>query len=240
MTRTTNARLAGFMFLFYIATGVVGMILFNQASSGDSTTARLASIAAHPSQMGLSFVFALIAIFNALVLGWALYALTRDQDPSLALLALTCRVVESATNAIPAIAILALSSVAVGAATAATPDIAAIELGALLLNVQQWSITVGATVFAVGSALYAYLFLRARSIPAWLAWLGLVASIQLVITVPLAGLGLLRGAAVGVMWLPMLVFEVTLGVLLLIKGAAVPSGDEAAAYVSQLDKKEGT
>jgi len=35
----------------------------------------------------------------------------------------------------------------------------------------------------------------------------------------MAGLGLLRGAGVGLMWLPMLVFEVTLGVLLLIRGA---------------------
>ena len=223
MTRTTNARLAGFMFLFYIVTGIVGMILFNQATNGEGTAARLASIGAHAPQMGLSFVFALIAIFNALILGLALYALTRDEDPDLALLALTCRLVEGAINAIPAIAILALLSVAMGPATAAAPDAAATNaIGALLLKVQEWSITVGATVFAVGSTLYSYLFLRARSIPVWLAWLGVLGSLQLVITVPLAGLGLLRGAALGLMWLPMLVFEVTLGLWLLIKGATAP------------------
>jgi hypothetical protein len=223
MTTRTNARIAGFMFLFYIASGIAGMILFNQASKGEDAAARLASIAAHAPQMGLSFVFALIAIFNALLLGLALYALTRDQDPDLALLALACRVVEGAINAIPAIAILALLSIAMGS-TVTTPDSAAANsIAALLLNVQAWSATVGATVFAVGSMLYSYLFLRARSIPAWLAWFGLIASIQLLLTVPLAGLGLLKGAAVGLMWLPMLVFEVALGLSLLIKGIAPPT-----------------
>jgi hypothetical protein len=213
MTRTTNARLAGFMFLFYIVTSIVGMILFNQATAGEDIGARLASIAAHMPTMGWSFAFALLAIFNALILAVALYALTRDEDPDLALLALMCRLVEGAINAIPAIAILALLSLATKMdATAANVT------GALLLKVQEWSVIVGATVFAVGSTLYSYLFLRARSIPLSLAWLGVLASIQLVITVPLAGLGLIRGTAAGLMWLPMLVFEVTFGLWLLIKG----------------------
>jgi hypothetical protein len=35
MTRTTNARIAGFTFLFYIAAGLSSMILFGRATSGD-------------------------------------------------------------------------------------------------------------------------------------------------------------------------------------------------------------
>jgi hypothetical protein len=212
MTVKTNARIAGFMFLFYIASGIVGMIFFDQATKGADAGAKLATIATHRSQMGIAFAFALIGIFNALVLGLALYALTRETDRDLALLALIFRVVEGAINAMPALAILALLSLATTAA--ASPDVAG-----LLLKVQVWTVAIGATVFAVGSALYSYLFLRARSIPAWLAWLGVIASVQLAFTAPLAGLGLLRGLGVGLMWLPMLVFEVTLGVLLLIRGA---------------------
>jgi hypothetical protein len=34
MTRTTNARLAGFTFLFYIAIGITSMVLFRQATGG--------------------------------------------------------------------------------------------------------------------------------------------------------------------------------------------------------------
>jgi hypothetical protein len=224
MTHTTNVRLAGFMFLFYIASGVGGAILFNQATMGEGTAQRLASIAAHAPQMGLSFVFALVAIFNALILGLALYALTREEDPDIALLALMCRVAEGAINAIPAIAMLALLWVATSAVKTAAPDVAAANaLGAFLLKVQGWSITVGATVFAVGSALYSYLFLRAGNIPTWLAWLGVVASVLVVLIIPFEGIGMIRGAlAVGLMWLPMLVFEVTLGLWLLIKGAVAP------------------
>lgn len=37
MTRKANARLAGFMFLFYIATAYTGMVLFRQASSGQGS-----------------------------------------------------------------------------------------------------------------------------------------------------------------------------------------------------------
>jgi hypothetical protein len=47
MTRKTNARLAGFMFLFYIVTGIANLFLFNQATSGEGTAAKLASIAQH-------------------------------------------------------------------------------------------------------------------------------------------------------------------------------------------------
>lgn len=32
MTRTTNARIAGFTFLFYIAIGITGMLLFSRVS----------------------------------------------------------------------------------------------------------------------------------------------------------------------------------------------------------------
>lgn len=224
MTRTTNARLAGFTFLFYIAIGIAGVVLFNQATKGDETAARLASIAAHAPLMRLSLVCTLLTIFNALILAVTLYALTRDEDPDLALLALTCRVAEGAVNAVCAIAMLALLSVAMGAATTATaPDAAAANaLGALLLKVQGWSTTVGATVFAVGSTLYSYLFLRARSIPVWLAWLGVAGSVLLVVTVPLEGLQVIKGPLAGFIWLPMLVFEMVLALWLLIKGAKMP------------------
>ncbi len=219
MTIRTNARLAGFMFLFYIVSGIIGMIFFDQATKGADPAAKLASIATHLSQTSVAFLFALIGIFNALILGLALYALTRDEDRDLALLALTCRVVEGVINAVPALAIIALLSLATGSVPANAETTNA--LAALLLKAQTWTIAVAATAFAAGSALFAYLFLRARTIPAWLAWLGLAASIQLFVTVPFTGLGLVRGAAIGLMWLPMLIFEVALGLLLLIKGTTV-------------------
>ena len=44
MSRTTNARIAGFTFLFYIAVGVASMVPSGQAT-GAAGTAKLAGIA---------------------------------------------------------------------------------------------------------------------------------------------------------------------------------------------------
>ena len=226
------------MFLFYIATGIAGAAFFAQATSGDTPAAKLASIASHAPQMRLSVVFTLITIFNAIILGVALYALTRDEDPDLALLALACRIGEGVINAIPTIAMLILFSLATGGATTAASDVAATNVvGSLLLKVQGASVTVGATVFAVGSTLFSYLFLRARSIPVWLAWLGVLASILLIVMLPLEGLRLIQGPLAELMWLPALVFEVTLALWLLIKGVKLPvrqTGASAPSSSSQV------
>jgi hypothetical protein len=56
-----------------------------------------------------------------------------------------------------------------------------------------------------------------------LAWLGVLASVLLVVTVPLEGIQLIKGPMVGFIWLPMLVFEVTLALWLLIRGVAAPA-----------------
>ena len=75
MTRTTNARLAGVTFLVYIAAGIATLMLASRPHARD--------------------VLTMVTSFSALVLGVTLYALTRDEDPDLALLALTCRVIEA-------------------------------------------------------------------------------------------------------------------------------------------------
>lgn len=95
-------------------------------------------------------------------------------------------------------------------------------LGRLLLNLQGWTMLVGATVFAVGSTVYAYLFLRARSIPVALAWLGIVASVLLVVGLPLDLVDILRGPMTDWIWIPMIFFEIPLGLWLLVKAVADP------------------
>jgi Domain of unknown function (DUF4386) len=172
MTRTTNARVAGVTFLVYIAAGISSLALSGRAHATD--------------------VLSLITSFCALVLGVTLYAITREQDRDLALLGLTCRVVE----AIPGNA--------------------------------------GAVFFAVGSTLFSWLFLRGRLIPIALAWLGVLASVALVVILHLQRAGLF-GAGVDwfssvtwLIWLPMLVFEVTLAAWLIVKGVATPARRQSA------------
>ena len=169
MTRTTNARIAGVTFLVYIAAGVSSLALTGRTNATD--------------------VLSLITSLSALMLGVTLYAITRAQDPDLAMLALTCRVVES----IP------------GHASAS------------------------AFFFAVGSTLFSWLLLRGRMIPVALARLGVLASVFLVVILPLQRAGLFGGstnwfsAVTWLMWLPMLMFEVTLALWLITKGVGTPA-----------------
>src|SRR3954470_5694408 len=76
MTRTGNARLAGFTFLLYIAAGIASMMMAGRA--------------------GVTSVLAVLTSFCALVLGVTLWAITREVDPDLAMMALVCRVIEAA------------------------------------------------------------------------------------------------------------------------------------------------
>ena len=230
MTRKTNARLAGFTFLFYIATGVASMVLFGQATRGaEGTAATLASIAQHETTVRLTAVLTLLTFFDAVVLAVTLYALTRDQDSHLAMIALCCRVGEGVIGAVAAVRTLGLLAIATASTTATGSDAAAVlATGAVVLKMGGMFYLIGATCFAVGSTIYSYLFLRARSIPVPLAWLGVFASILLVVGLPLQLAGILRGSVTGFMWIPMAAFEVVLGLWLLIKGVATPPRMQSA------------
>jgi len=167
MTRRTNARIAGVTFFVYLAAGIASLALSGRAHATD--------------------VLSLFTSLSALVLGVTLYAITRVEDPDLAMLALTCRVVES----IPGHG--------------------------------------GPTFFAVGSTIFCWLLLRGRMIPVALARLGVAASVLLVAILPLQRAGLFASAVswfsgiTWFMWLPMLVFELSLAVWFIVKGVATPA-----------------
>jgi hypothetical protein len=76
VTLRTNARVAGFTYWIYFAAGIAGLLL-----AGNTP---------------VTAVLSLVTSFSALVLGVTLYAITREQDPDLAMVGLTCRVIEAA------------------------------------------------------------------------------------------------------------------------------------------------
>ena len=215
MTRPTNARIAGLTFLLYIAVAFPSMVLFGRATRGEGIAARLAGLARHAADVHLAVVLSLAGCFAALVLAVTLHALTRDEDPDLAMLGLTCRVAEGIAGAVSIAGTLGLLWLATATGPDAPDPVAAQTLGAFILKDTP---LVSATFFAVGSTLFSWLLLRGRMIPVALAWLGVVASILLVVGLPLQLAGVLRGPVSQLMWLPMAAFEIPLGAWLLIKG----------------------
>jgi len=226
------ARIAGFTFLFYIAAGIASLILFSRAPDAEGIAAKLASIAQHTTEMRVSVLLSLPICFSALVLGVTLYSITREQDPTLAMLAMICRVAEGLVGIFfpTTLGLLWLAT----STSAQALDIGAVNaLSAFLLQMGAWSLS--AIFFAVGSTLFSWLLLRGRMIPVALAWLGVLASVLLVVILPLQLAGLFGGSVnwsgpvTWLMWLPMLVFEVALALWLLIKGVAMPTPNVASS-----------
>jgi hypothetical protein len=222
MTRITTARVAGFTFLLYIVAALSVMILSGKAAEGEGIAAKLAYVAEHSSETRLVFLLDLLCCFCAVVLAVTLYAMTREEDPDLALMVLTCRTAEGVIGAVSVPATLGKLWLATASGPDAPSPAAAAALGASLFELPSWSALLAATFFAVGSTFFSYLLLRGRMVPVVLAWVGLLASILVVVAVPLELVGLLRGLFTRLMWIPMLVFEVSLGIWLLVKGVAAP------------------
>jgi hypothetical protein len=159
MTLRANSRLAGVAYIFYLVAGIATMAVRDL-----------------PHAVNLLNI---ITSFCALILGVTLYAITRDQDRDLAMLAMLCRVIEAVPGR-------------------------------------------GEIYFAVGSTLFAWLLLRGRLIPVALAWLGVAASAGLVVLLAVQSAGVFElgwsSPITWVVWMPMLVFEMTFALWLLTKG----------------------
>jgi hypothetical protein len=217
MTRRTNARIAGATFLAYIALGISQMVLGRSTSSADISK-QLVLIAGHVMEARVNVLLSIVIGFVALSLGVALYALTRDEDRDIALIALVCRIGEGMLGIFP---LTGLAMLWLATSTTGSPSLdpaAGTTLATFLVALAGWKVTMCATLFAAGSLLFCYLLLRGRIIPVGLAWVGVFASLILVIALPLQLAGILAGPVTQMMWLPMLFFEVPVGVWLILKG----------------------
>ena len=222
-SRQFYARLAGFTFLFYMAAGAIAVVLINRATNAEGTAATLACIAEHASDVRIAILLELIESFAAIVLGVALYSITRDEDHELAMLALVCRVGEGVLGAIGIPKTMGLLWLATVSSTTGAPDVATTNtLGAFFMVPVQGAL-IGAPFFAVGSMIFSWLLLRRRMVPVPLAWLGILASALLAVGIPLQLADFLKGSMTGYIWVPMVVFQVTLGLWLIIKGVATPA-----------------
>jgi hypothetical protein len=227
MTRRTNARIAGFTYLLYIAVAFPAMVLFEKATRGDNIASQLATIAQHTTSLRVTILLGLVSCFCALVLAVTLYGITRDEDRELAMLAFACRVGEGLVAAVP-FTTLGLLWLATSTGPAA-PDVpSANALGALLLKLGGWETTTAALLFAVGSTVFSYLLLRGRMIPVALAWLGVFGSALPVVILPLQLAGFVISSIIQLVWIPVALFEITLAFWLITKGVAAPIPRQSA------------
>jgi hypothetical protein len=226
MTRTTNARIAGFTYLFYAAIGICSELLMHQARGIGGDAAKLASIGVHATDVRLEILIKLLESLSAFVLAVTLYGITRDQDHELAMLVLVCRVAEGVFGSLNIPSYLGLLWLAKAGGGPSAPDIPTTNALRAFLLMPGPSVPIGSIFFAVGSLIFSYLLLRGRMVPVSMAWLGVLASGLLVVVLPLQLAGFSTGPLTGYyQWLPALVFQVMLALWLLIKGVPVAAPD---------------
>jgi hypothetical protein len=215
MTRRNNARVAGAAFLLYIAVGITVLVL-DSATDAPDITARLARFAENAGRVRLAVVLSLFTSAMAITLAVTLDALTRDEDAELSGIARGFRLGEGILGAGGQLTVL-------GVLWLASRPAGGVETEAgLLLQMSAWNGLVCAVLFALGSTLFCWLFVRGRLTPMPLAWLGLGASLLLVVALPLQIAGVVGGLAASLVWLPMAAFEIPLGFWLIFRGVETP------------------
>ena len=223
MTRSTNARVAGFTYLFYAAVGLCSDLLMHRATSADGDAATLARIGEHATDVRMAILLRLLECFSAVVLAVTLYGITRVQDRELAMLAMVCRVAEGLLGLLGIPTYLGLLWLAKAGAGTGAVDIATTNALRAFLLMPGPSVPLSAIFFAVGSMIFSYLLLRGRMVPLAIAWMGVIATGLLAVGLPLELAGFITGPLTGYyQWMPALVFQVALALWLLTKGVAKP------------------
>jgi len=230
VTRAAVARTAGATFLLYIAVKVASAILFEGSIGSGAAASRLDAVAAHAGDLRIATVLAMGNCVCALVLAVLLYAYTRRSRPELSMLVLISRTGEAVLFGVFAIGIISLVFIATNA-TPASREMDA-RLVVAIIRTTRHATLVAFFFFAIGSAAFAWILLRARLAPGYLAALGLLGSLVPIVGMPLQIIGALRGFNTGLLWVVMFLFEIALGVWLLATGGRDPQPAHGGADAS--------
>ena len=221
----TAAKVIGFLYLFQMATGVFGeSYVRGQLIVGDATKTAQNIIRAE-RLFRLSIAGDLVTYTTVIVLIWALYVLLRPVNRNLVLLAVFFRLAENAVLCVASVNSLVALKLLSGADYLKTFEVSQLHsLARLALSAQGLEMNVGFILLGLGSTVFAYLLLKSRYVPKALAAWGIFSSLVLAIVtlaiIVFPSLGNVMGLAY---MAPMGIYEVGLGLWLLIKGIQAPS-----------------
>ncbi len=222
----TAAKVAGFLYLLMMVTAFFGEFYAHGALivRGDAVqTAR--NIAASERLFRIGTVSNLITFAGDVVLVLALYVVLKPINRSVALLAAFWRLAECAILAVITLNDFAALSLLSGADYLRAFDTVQLQaLAYTFIHVHGAGYLIGLVFFGLGSTVFAYLWFKSRYIPRGLAAWGIFSSFVVAI-VPLAIMVFpsLAPVVTPAYWVPIFIFEVTLGFWLLVKGIQAPT-----------------
>ena len=222
------ARIVGFLYVIQMAVAVFGESFVRGRLIVADAAKTAENIAGSERLFRLSIAGDLFVYAGVLVLTWGLYVVLRPVNRNLALLAVFFRLVEIAVLCAATVNSLVVLRLLSGA-----EDLKALEAGQrhswikLAYSTQGYGMLVGFILLGLGSALFAYLFWKSRYVPRGLALLGIVGSLLLsVVTWAAIVFPGLRVLGLSYM-MPLGLYEVGLGLWLILKGIRAPAGAPA-------------
>jgi hypothetical protein len=208
-------RLLGAAFLLQaVASLIWAIFLLPPLIVSDSITDTMTNISNNALQMRASIVIAMITAFGIAMIGVLMYAILKKQNRNIAIVAMGLYLLEAATLAasrIPAFALLRISQESVIAGHPAYMQ----TLGNLFYESAEFGDWLHMLPFALGATLFYYLFFKSGYIPRFLSLFGLIAASLALIGTPFVLLGY---AVPRFVFIPNLLFELTIGVWLMVKG----------------------
>lgn len=224
-TRQAWARLTGLMLLLTNFTAMFGFWVRSQFIVRNDAAATVANMTASETFVRAGLVAELVTIAGVIPLVVGLYVVLRPVGPTLAVLALAWRLIENAL--IAALVLASLTALALIGGSGYLRAISGAQVEDLvytLIRVHGSGFQLGFFFLGLGQALFSWLWWKSRYVPRWLAGLGLVASsvmavmaIGIIIWAPLYSLVTMAYMA------PMGVYELGLGLWLLVRGIRLPA-----------------
>jgi hypothetical protein len=235
-TQRAYARLAGFLFLWLIITGLAGLIISSRIVGSGTFAETAQRVGASEHLYRLALCLELVETMSAALLAFSLYVTLKPVDNLLAQIAMYFRLGESFIGGASMIFSffrlgLYSSPQSVGALGADQSQ----ALVSLTRVANSASVNISAIFFSIGSILFFYLFFRSTYIPKVLSAFGVLASI--IVTIICFGSLIFpeHSAKLQYGWAPMAIAEVVTGLWLMfaVKIPAPLQQQSARAVVSR-------
>jgi hypothetical protein len=216
-TQRVYARLAGFLLLWLIITGLTGALTTSHIVASGTFIEKAQRVVASEHLYRFALSSELTETLSAALLGFALYVTLRPVDKFLAQLAMYWRLGESFVGCVG----IVFGFVELGAFTSSQPSgTLSSEHGQALVDLARHAgvatYNIAALCFGIGSLLFFYLFWKSRYIPRMLSALGLFASV----IVPIMCFGSLVFPEYSTIlkygWASMALAEITTGIWLML------------------------
>lgn len=210
-------RLLGAAFLFVFVASITAAVLSVITLLSGSITESFVNISNNLLQMRLSILVELLTSVGIVVLAVLLYVVLHNQNKIIAMVALGWYLAEAITLAVSKLGAFALIPLSLEYVKAGAPDAAYFQtLGTLFFGVDRWGYGIHMLFFGLGGILWYSLFYRSKYIPRVLSVWGIVA-VSLTTIGTISG-WFIEGRVSIFFFLPNMVFELTIGLWLMIKG----------------------